>query len=78
MDLPLNFELRLAAPDAAVRAALAALPLCNFSATDGALSFDCPRRAKMGVLAALAGRGDVLDLHMHEPSLEDVYLGYSG
>lgn len=36
----------------------------------------CPRPAKMAVLAALAPwSGRLLDLHIHEPSLEDVFFG---
>jgi Cu-processing system ATP-binding protein len=37
-----------------------------------------PARAKMAVLAALAPFGArVLDIKMHEPSLEDVFFGFS-
>lgn len=36
----------------------------------------CPRPAKMAVLTALAPwSGRLLDLHIHEPSLEDVFFG---
>ena len=41
-----------------------------------ALIIRCPRPAKMAVLAALAPwSGRLLDLHIHEPSLEDVFFG---
>ena len=39
----------------------------------------CQREAKMPVLQALAALNDrVTDLYIREPSLEDVFLGYSG
>ena len=38
----------------------------------------CPRERKMTMLNALAALDSVvLDLHIKEPSLEDVFLGYS-
>ena len=38
----------------------------------------CPRERKMAVLAALAPFGArVLDVKMQEPSLEDVFFGFS-
>ncbi|WP_454735111.1 ABC transporter ATP-binding protein [Cupriavidus necator] len=48
-------------------------------ATPGELTVRCPAAAKMPVLAALqplAGR--LLDLQIHEPSLEDLFLGMRG
>ena len=42
------------------------------------LRLACPREQKMAVLAALAPFGArVLDIKMHEPSLEDVFFGFS-
>ncbi|MCH2242980.1 MAG: ABC transporter ATP-binding protein, partial [Aquabacterium sp.] len=42
----------------------------------GGLRVDCPREAKMAALAAIAALGArVHDLHIHEPSLEDVFFG---
>lgn len=39
----------------------------------------CPSVQKVAVLGALAVLGDaVLDIAVHEPSLEDVFLGYGG
>ena len=38
----------------------------------------CPRERKMAMLDALMTLGNaLLDLHIKEPSLEDVFLGYS-
>ena len=45
-------------------------------ATADGLHVECPRSAKMAVLAALAPLGTrLLDVNIHEPSLEDVYFG---
>lgn len=45
---------------------------------DGAL-ISCPSAQKVAVLGALAMLGDaMLDIAVHEPSLEDVFLGYGG
>lgn len=42
----------------------------------GEVTIRCPRPAKMAVLAALAPlSGRLLDLHIHEPSLEDLFFG---
>ncbi|HEY9397864.1 MAG TPA: ABC transporter ATP-binding protein [Burkholderiales bacterium] len=82
MNLPLWFELRVA-PEAqdAVRSALAHLDIGTTNTdTDGdRITVHCPRAAKMAVLEALSGFGGrIADLNIREPSLEDVFLGYSG
>lgn len=80
MDLPLWFELRLveAEPDA-VRSALAGLHEAVIEAQGHRVSVHCPRRMKMAVIEALAALdGRIADLYIREPSLEDVFLGYSG
>ena len=79
MQMPLLFELRLAAGDAAAIAqALAQATGAAPEATAAGLRLRCPREAKMAVLAALAPFGSrVLDVAMHEPSLEDVFFGFS-
>lgn len=42
------------------------------------LQIECARRDKMVVLEMLTAQGDrVRDLHVREPSLEDVFLGYA-
>jgi Cu-processing system ATP-binding protein len=79
MDLPLRIELVLApAADAgALHASLAAAGVARAELLHGHLHLSCPRQAKMATLNLIAGLGDtVLDLHVHEPSLEDVYMGY--
>ncbi|NLF54493.1 MAG: ABC transporter ATP-binding protein [Thauera phenolivorans] len=79
MNLPLRFELQLA-PGAfdTVRATLADLPVSAIEARDGGLALRCGREAKMKVLAALSSLGDLVrDLTVREPSLEDVFFGFS-
>jgi Cu-processing system ATP-binding protein len=79
MDLPLWFELRLAAgAEAELRQAVAGLEGAEVSVDGERIAVHCRREAKMPVLQALAAlNGRVLDLHVREPSLEDVFLGYS-
>lgn len=79
MDLPLWFSVRVAPEDfEAVRAALGCLPVGAIEARDDHVAVQCPREAKMAVIAALAALGDkVRDLSVREPSLEDVFFGFS-
>lgn len=79
MDLPLWFDVRIAPEHFdAVRAALGHLPISAIEAHDGHVSVQCRRETKMAVLEALATLdGRVLDLHVREPSLEDVFFGFS-
>ncbi|MFP5417692.1 MAG: ABC transporter ATP-binding protein [Gammaproteobacteria bacterium] len=79
MNLPLWFSVRAAAADfAAVRAALAHLPVGAIEAHADHLTLPCPREDKMAVLAALAALGGrVADVSVREPSLEDVFFGFS-
>jgi Cu-processing system ATP-binding protein len=79
MDLPLWFDVRIAAEHfEAVRTALGHLPIIAIEARDGHVAVQCRREAKMAVLEALAMLdGKVLDLHVREPSLEDVFFGFS-
>lgn len=79
MDLPLWFNIRIAQQDfESVRAALGNLPIIAIEAHDEHVAVQCKRESKMAVLEALSALdGRVLDLHVREPSLEDVFFGYS-
>lgn len=79
MDLPLWFEVQVADADfGAVRAALGHLPVSAIEARDGHVAVQCRRESKMAVLEALAVLdGKVRDIHVREPSLEDVFFGFS-
>lgn len=78
-DLPLWFSVRVAPADFdAVRAALGHLPVGAIAARDDHVAVQCRREAKMVVIEALAGLGGkLLDLTVHEPSLEDLFFGFS-
>ncbi len=78
-QIPLVFDLVL---DAACMDALAqALHAATGSSAEplpGGLRLACPREHKMAVLAALAPFGNqVRDLALREPSLEDLFFGFS-
>ena len=79
MDLPLWFDIRIAPGHVeAVRAALGHLPVGAIEAREGHIAVQCRRESKMAVLETLAAQdGKVLDLHVREPSLEDVFFGFS-
>ena len=77
--MPLVFELQLQAGDTpAVAQALVHATAAIPEPTALGLRLACPRERKMAALAALAPFGaSVLDIKMHEPSLEDVFFGFS-
>jgi Cu-processing system ATP-binding protein len=79
IDLPLWFDIQLEQADVErVRDALAHLPIAAIEAHGDRIAVQCRRDAKMQVLEALARLdGKVLDLHVREPSLEDVFFGFS-
>jgi Cu-processing system ATP-binding protein len=79
MLLPLRFELRLAqGGEAALRHAVAGLAGVELRVERERAALHCERASKMAVLQALAGlESAVADLDIREPSLEDLFLGYS-
>jgi Cu-processing system ATP-binding protein len=79
MDLPLWFSVHVAPEDFdAVRNALGHLPVIAIEARDDHVAVQCRRESKMAVIEALAGLdGRVRDLTVREPSLEDVFFGFS-
>lgn len=79
MHMPLGLELRLAPGDVALaQQALSQLSGVSSAVTEEGLRVSCPRAAKMVVLGALSGLGArLLDLNIREPSLEDVFFGFS-
>jgi len=78
LDLPLEIQLLLRAnAELSLRELLAAFGDCTLRVDGDQALLRCPRRHKLAVLNLLTSRLDlVLDLHVHEPSLEDVFLGY--
>jgi Cu-processing system ATP-binding protein len=79
MHMPLTLLLRLEAQDAAAaQQVLAHLPGVSAVASAEGLRVNCPRDAKMATLGAIMGLGGrLLDLKVQEPSLEDVFFGFS-
>lgn len=79
MDLPLWFDIRIATEHfETVRNVLGHLPISAIEAQDGLISVQCQRDSKMAVIQALAAlNGTMRDLHVREPSLEDVFFGFS-
>jgi Cu-processing system ATP-binding protein len=79
-SLPLTFDIRLSHPASdVVRNTLQALQVDRLEISGDRARLACQRGAKMTVLGALSALGaQVSDLQIREPSLEDVFLGYSG
>jgi Cu-processing system ATP-binding protein len=79
LKLPLRIHVQLrpgATP--ALEAVLAGIPGCSahYQASQGFIH--CDRSHKMVLLARLSAMPEtVSDIHVHEPSLEDVFLGYA-
>ncbi|MBM4221052.1 MAG: ABC transporter ATP-binding protein [Gammaproteobacteria bacterium] len=77
LGLPVRFTI-CAVPGrgAEVCAALGHLPLGRLDRDNDTLRLQCPRELRLGVLEVLAGQqASLLDVQMHEPSLEDVFFG---
>jgi Cu-processing system ATP-binding protein len=63
---------------AGLQQALADVAGCSVHANATGVSIRCERGAKMGLIRRLGELGDtVSDIHIQEPSLEDVFLGYA-
>jgi len=79
LNLPLDFQLTLQpGAEEALRQALANQPAASVQFNGTMVHVRCPRERKMTMLNALAALDSVLlDLQIREPSLEDVFLGYS-
>lgn len=77
--MPLVFELRVSQADiGSVTQALTEVTDTAPARTAHGLVLNCPRAQKMVVLAALMRQGArIQDLSLREPSLEDVFLGFS-
>lgn len=79
-NLPLTIEVVARDDDTReLEAALRRLPVRELKVLGRHIEAECPRDAKMAVLAALSSLSDrMADLQIQEPSLEDVFLGYTG
>jgi len=78
-NLPLSLRVRFR-PDgeSIVRRCIADLAIAAADFAADSVAFACPRERKMAVLAAIAGLGPAIaDIEVHEPSLEEVFLGYA-
>ena len=78
MALPLRIDIRVDTEHLdTVRTVLGQLPVSAIEAHAGHITLQCRREAKMAVIEALAQDGRVRDLTVREPSLEDVFFGFS-
>lgn len=79
MKMPLTITVQLAAQDlAAAQAALLHLAEVRHTITNEGLVLRCSRQHKMEVLTALHTLGKkLIDIQVQEPSLEDVFFGFS-
>ena len=77
MDLPLSIALRVEPSALAeLKTHMQAIAGVDLQVVDGEVVVRCPRPAKMAVLSALSPLGSrLIDLHIHEPSLEDLFFG---
>lgn len=79
MILPLWFELHLVEGcEAELHSVIAPISGAAISINAGQAVVHCKREVKMAVYQALASlNGRITDIQMREPSLEDIFLGYS-
>lgn len=77
--LPLWYELRLAqGGETALHSAIAPISGAAVTVNGSQAVVHCKREVKMAVYQALASLNDrITDIQMREPSLEDIFLGYS-
>lgn len=80
MNLSLRVDVRFAdRAGPALRQALAALDVGDIDIEGDCLTLRCPRATKMALLRTLSSfEGRVLDVHVREPSLEDMFLARPG
>jgi Cu-processing system ATP-binding protein len=79
LKLPLHIQVILhAGAEHALRTALQGIAGCELSVHAERANIVCDRQEKMRVLARLTDLRDAItDIHLREPSLEDVFLGYA-
>lgn len=78
LPVKIHAQLQAGASSSALRTRLYALGVDGITQDAATLAFSCPRALKLAALAALMLEPDLLhDLHVQEPSLEDVYLGHA-
>jgi Cu-processing system ATP-binding protein len=77
LDLPVRFTISVAlGRGAEVCGALERLPLSQLERQGDTLLLQCRRELRLNVFESLAALQDsLLDVQMHEPSLEDVFFG---
>ncbi len=77
LDLPLQFQVALhPSAENSLRRALAEFPDCETHIDGNMVSISCSREQKMALLTTLATTEGIEDIHIQEPSLEDLFLGY--
>ncbi len=78
-DLPVTLRVSFrAGAEAELRRRLAEHGVLAIDIDGGVARIECERGRKMALLTALAGLGAMItDIEVHEPTLEDVFLGYS-
>lgn len=78
LTLPVQVRLRFSAGgETALRTVLSRFPECPLQLDGDEGTVACARRQKMEILAALMALPEIIDVHIREPSLADVYLGYA-
>lgn len=79
INLPLRIEVHAGEGGVdGIRSALEHLPLTRLEQRGASVVIECGRDLKMSVIGALLERrGSIDDLYVHEPSLEDVFFGFS-